>query len=113
MLSDLNVLMEQHAIDAIIVPMHESVHPSFRWLTRGAKVTRGYAVKLRGAAPILVAFPMERDEAAATGLPTRLVHEFDYERIFNGAPDVVTGSAALLDTMLRALGSGPSIAFFG
>jgi hypothetical protein len=56
---------------------------------------------------------MERDEAAATGLATRLVHDFGHERIFREAPDTVSAYAAFFDTMLRALGAGQTIAFFG
>src|SRR5437763_140361 len=113
MLADLDDLLAQRGIDAVIVPMHEAMHPSFRWLTRGAVVTRGYAVKLRGREPILVAYPMERDEAAATGLSTRLVHEFDHERIFRGAPDPISAYAEFFDVMLRGLGAGNTVAFFG
>src|SRR5881227_1477045 len=104
MLSDLDTLLAARGIDAVIVPMHEAMHPSFRWLTRGAKVTRGFAVKLRGQEPLLVAYPMERDEAAATGLVTRPVHDFDHERIFRGAPDTVSAYAEFFDGMLRTLG---------
>ena len=104
MLSDLDRLMRERAIDAVIVPMHEAMHASFRWLARGAKVTRGYAVKLLDRAPVLVTYPMEREEALATGLEVRLAHEFcskpdDYEELFAN--------------MLRELGAGESIAFFG
>ena len=48
MIADLDDLLAQRRIDAVVVPMHEAMHPSFRWLTRGAVVTLGYAVKLRG-----------------------------------------------------------------
>jgi Xaa-Pro aminopeptidase len=113
MISDLDELLAQRGIDTVIVPMHEAMHPSFRWLTRGAVVTRGYAIKLRGRDPILVSYPMERDEAAATGLATRSVLDFDHERIFRGAPDSISAYAELYDTMLRALGAGNTIAFFG
>jgi Xaa-Pro aminopeptidase len=109
MLSDLDRLMREGAIDAVIVPMHEAMHSSFRWLARGAKVTRGYAVKLLDQAPVLVTYPMERDEALATGLEVRLYHEFcstpdDYEELYAN--------------MLRDFGLGQSIqiesiAFFG
>ncbi len=96
--------MDERGIDTVIVPMHESMHASFRWLSRGAKVTRGYAIKLRGRAPVLVTYPMEREEALATGLEVRLAHEFsakpeDYEELYAN--------------MLRELGSGPNIALFG
>ncbi|HYC89402.1 MAG TPA: Xaa-Pro peptidase family protein [Thermoanaerobaculia bacterium] len=104
MLADLDTLMQARGIDTVIVPMHEQMHASFRWLTRGAKVTRGYAIKMAGRAPILVTYPMEREEALATGLEVRLVHEFtsrvdDYEELYAN--------------LLRQLGSGKTIAFFG
>jgi Xaa-Pro aminopeptidase len=104
MLDDLDRLMREQGIDTVIVPMHESMHASFRWLSRGAKVTRGYAVKHAGRAPLLVTYPMEREEALATGLEVRLAHEFtarvdDYDDLFVN--------------MLRALDAGPTVAFFG
>ena len=104
MLDDLDRLMRDRGIDAAIVPMHEAMHASFRWLARGAKVTRGYAIKPAGGAPVLVTYPMEREEALATGLEVRLAHEFtsrpdDYEELYTNA--------------LRELGCGPVIAFFG
>jgi Xaa-Pro aminopeptidase len=101
MLSDLDRLMRERGLDALLVPMHEALHPSFRWITRGANVTRGYAVKLAGRDPVLISYPMERDEAAATGLATRLIHDFGYDRIFKSAPDTVTGYAEFFDVVLR------------
>ena len=74
MLSDFDPLLLARGIDAAIVPLHESMHPAFRWITRGAKVTRGYVVKLQGRKPVLIAYPMERDEAAATGVALSLIH---------------------------------------
>ena len=41
MLSDLDILMRARAIDTLLVPMHEVLHPAFRWIMRGAKVTKG------------------------------------------------------------------------
>ena len=113
MLSDLDILMRARAIDTLLVPMHEVLHPAFRWITRGAKVTKGYAVKRAGEAPLLVSYPMERDEAAATGLATRLVHDFDYDRIFKSAPNPVAAYGELFDRVLREVGAGPSVAFAG
>lgn len=113
MLSDLEDLMRSRGIGAVIVPMHESLHASFRWMTRGAKVTRGYAIKLVDRAPLLISYPMERDEAAATGLKTRLIHEFGYDAIFKAAPDPVEAYAVFFDRVLRELGSERVIEFAG
>src|SRR5688500_15128286 len=108
MLSDLDHLMRERGLDAVIVPMHEAMHPSFRWLARGAEVTRGYAVKLVDCEPVLVTYPMERGEAMATGLDVRLVHEFDCDRILRGAPNPSEAYAGLFSNVLRELGAGAS-----
>lgn len=113
MLRDLDPLMTERGIDTIVVPMHEAMHPSFRWLSRGAKVTRGYAVKRAGAEPVLITYPMEREEAAATGLEVRLAHEFDAELIFRDAGNIADGYAELFTRILRTLRSGETVAFFG
>jgi len=104
MLDDLEVLMQERGVDTVIVPMHEAMHASFRWLSRGAKVTRGYAIKMAGRAPLLVTYPMERDEALTTGLEVHLAHEFTSR---------VEDPEELYVNMLRGLGSGERIAFFG
>ena len=113
MFSDLDSLMRDRGIDAVIVPMHESAHAAFRWITRGAKVTRGYAVKLLDRAPLLLAYPMERDEAGATGMETRLIHDFGYDAIFKSASNAVEAYATFFDGVLRELGAGKVIAFEG
>lgn len=113
MLRDLDALMRARAIEALIVPMHEAMHPSFRWLSRGAKVTRGYAIKLLDREPVLVTYPMEREEAAATGLEVRLAYEFGRDRIFGAARHASAAYAELYDVILRELGARESVAFFG
>ena len=113
MLSDLDTLMRSRGIDAVIVPMHEAQHAAFRWISRGAKVTRGYAIKLVDEPPLLLAYPMERDEAGATGLKTRLIHDFGYDAIFKSAANAIEAYATFFDAVLRELGSGKVIAFVG
>src|SRR5438270_12041273 len=113
MLSDPARLMRERALDALILPMHEALHPSFRWITRGAKVTRGYAVKLTGRDPILISYRLERDEAAATGLATRLIHDFGYDAIFKSAPNASAAYADFFDVVLRELGAAASVAIAG
>jgi Xaa-Pro aminopeptidase len=115
MLSDLDSLMNARSIGAVIVPMHEAMHASFRWLARGAKVTRGYAVKVTGRDPLLVTYPMERDEAAATGLEVRLAGDFGYDAIFRTAANPSDAYASFFEAVLEALGvdRAAKVAFFG
>ena len=107
MIRDLDPLLRARDIGAAIVPMHESMHSSFRWLARGAKVTKGYAIKALGREPLLVTYPMEREEAKATGLEVRLVHEF-----VTRPPNGSDGYAELFANILRELGVD-TVAFFG
>src|SRR5205814_1966334 len=104
MLEDLDTLMLDRSIDVVIVPMHEAMHASFRWLSRGAKVTRGYAVKFAGRDPMLVTYPMERGEAAATGLEVRLASEFG---------DVPHDAASYANFFANIAGDAKTIAFYG
>lgn len=113
MIDDLDVLMRARGIDALIVPMHESLHAAFRWISRGAKVTRGYAVKRVGRPPLLLSYPMEREEASATGVESRSVHEFGYDAIFKAAANPVDAYVVFFDGVLRELGSGRTITFVG
>jgi Xaa-Pro aminopeptidase len=112
MLSDLDPLMRERGLSAILIPLHESMHSAFRWIARGAKLTKGYAVKVAGSGPVLVAYPMEREEAAASGLCTRLVHDFGYEPMFRHATPV-SAYGEFFDRVLRELGASDSVAFFG
>ncbi len=113
MLTDLDLLQRERAIDAIIVPLHEAMHPAFRWLSRGAKITRGYAIKTPGHEPVLICYDMERDEAAATGLPFRSIHEFDYDAIFRSAASPSDAYAQFFDAVLREYGAETTVAFYG
>jgi Xaa-Pro aminopeptidase len=89
------------------------MHPSFRWLSRGAKVTRGYAIKRVDRDPLLIGYPMEREEAAATGLEVHLATAFGSAEIFNSAPNAAVAYGEFFTRILRELGAGESIAFFG
>jgi Xaa-Pro aminopeptidase len=113
MLADLDQLMTSRGIEAVIVPMHEAMHASFRWLARGAAVTRGYAIKVAGSDPVLVTYPMEREEAAASGLKTYLAHDFGSDAIFREAPNHAEAYGAFFERVLRELGARESVAFFG
>ncbi|HVT45847.1 MAG TPA: M24 family metallopeptidase [Thermoanaerobaculia bacterium] len=113
MKSDLDRLMAERGIGGLIVPMHELSHPSFRWITRAARVTRGYALHRPGHATLLVYYPMERDEAAAAGLPALSIHELGYSDIFRANPDPTLAYAELYDRMLRRHGVEGEILFGG
>lgn len=113
MRSDLNQLLRERCVGTVIVPMHESQHADFRWISRGAKVTRGYAIQPRGREPLLLHYPMERDEARASGLATRSIHEFRYNDFFRAEPNLAAAYAGFYDSVLRELEAEGPLAFCG
>lgn len=70
MKTDIDALMSQRNLDALLVLGPGDHNPPMVYLTGGAHLTDAYLVKKRGAAPVLCHYPMERDEAARTGLQT-------------------------------------------
>ena len=100
-------------MEALIVPLHELMHPAFRWLARGAKLTRGFVIKKMGEPPLLVHYPMERDEALASGLSTRSVQDLGYEEIFSSAPDHASAYTRLFLSLIQDLGISGPVAFSG
>ena len=70
MKSDLDMLMHQHDLDAILVSGNGQHNPAMVYLTGGAHMSPEL-IKKRGAEPVLYCYPMERDEAAKTGLSVR------------------------------------------
>ncbi|MBK5259710.1 MAG: aminopeptidase P family protein [Thermoanaerobaculia bacterium] len=112
-LDELDRLMREHAIDAVVVPLHETMHSAFRWMTRGANLTKGFAVRVAGRETLLIAYPMERDEAAASGLSWRGVADFDHDGIFRDAPDPPIAYGRFFDRILHDLHSGPRISIEG
>jgi Xaa-Pro aminopeptidase len=76
MLSDLDHLMEVNNLDAILVTGPATHNPSMVFLTGGGHLTNADLVKVRGKDPVLFHTPMERDEAASTGLKTKNLSDY-------------------------------------
>lgn len=111
-LAELQGEIAKRGLGAIVLSMHESPDPSFRWLSRGAAVTRGHLICAAGRDPVLVAYPMERDEAVSSGLEVRSAHEFGYPSVF-AATSPVDGWCAFFETIFRTLDIDGPIAFAG
>ncbi len=78
MKSDLDHLMAARELDAVVVSGAVHGNPAMYYLTNGAGLTRGTVVKKRGAEPLLIAAPMEREEALHAGMAVKLTTEYDY-----------------------------------
>jgi len=113
MIADLDPLMRARGIGALIVPLHEAMHPAFRWISRGAKVTRGYVVKVLDGEPVIIAYPMERDEAAASGLSTKSIHDFGYNTIFHSQASLPQAYARFFGEILESVSATGPVALAG
>jgi len=81
MKTDLDSLMHAHNLDALLVIGPAQHNPAMTYLTGGGHLTSAVLVKRRGEPAVLFYQPMEREEAAATGLPTRDLSTYAYRQL--------------------------------
>lgn len=76
MKKDIDRLMQDHQLDALLVTGGAAHNPAMYYFTGGGHISQADLVKKRGFDPILFCNPMERDEAAKTGLKTRSLADY-------------------------------------
>ncbi len=81
MKTDLDSLMLAQNLDALLVIGPAQHNPAMTYLTGGGHLTSAVLVKRRGEAAVLFYQPMEREEAAATSLPTRDLSAYPYQKL--------------------------------
>ncbi|MFQ5616629.1 MAG: M24 family metallopeptidase [Anaerolineales bacterium] len=115
MKSDLDRLMQEDNIDAILITGPAQHNPTMYYLTGGAHLTHAGLIKPRGQAPLLFYNPMERDEAAKTGLPTKNLTDYKYKELLKEAGGDRTLAAALrYQRMLADAGvTGGRVSLYG
>ncbi len=76
MKSDLDRLMEEQGLDAILITGPAQHNPPMVYMTGPIHMTSGDLIKKRGSDPVLFYNPMERDEAAKTGFQTKNLADY-------------------------------------
>jgi Xaa-Pro aminopeptidase len=76
MKSDIDRLMGEAGLDAILITGPAAHNPNKAYFTGLVHVTSGYLLKKAGAPPVLFHRSMERDEAARTGLETKSIEDY-------------------------------------
>ena len=95
MKTDLDQLMQSRNLDAILVTGPAQHNPAMYYLTGGGHLTRADLIQPRGAEAVLYYNPMERDEAAATGLKTKNMAEYNWIELLKQADDDSVKAQAL------------------
>ncbi|GAB4581265.1 MAG: hypothetical protein Fur0022_40120 [Anaerolineales bacterium] len=105
MKSDLDRLMQENDIAALLVTGAGQHNPAMYYLTGGAALTHADLIKPRGAAPILFHSTMERDEAAKSGLTLKNLSDYNYKDLLQKANgDRVLAAALRYQQMLADYG---------
>lgn len=115
MKSDLDRLMNKYSFDAILVTGPAKHNPAMYYMTGGGHMTSADLIKPLGEDPILYYNPMERDEAAATGLQTKNLAEYGYKELLKLAEgDSIKAIALRYQKMLTEQGvSAGRMAIYG
>jgi Xaa-Pro aminopeptidase len=114
MKNDLDFLMQNNGLDALIVTGSAQHNPAMVYLTGIAHMT-GDLIKKRGADPVLFHGVMEREEAAKSGLPLKSLESYDMKELlkqFEG--DFIKATAERYKNMLTDLGiTSGKVALYG
>jgi len=105
MKQDLDSLMEAAGLDALLVTGSATHNPAMFYFTGSVHVNHAELIKLRGQAPVLFCNPMEREEAARTGMSTRNLAEYRYPELLKAAGgDPVRATAVRYQKIFTDLG---------
>jgi Xaa-Pro aminopeptidase len=85
------------------------------YMTGGGHLTNADLIKKRGQAPVLFYYPMERDEAAKSGLKTINLSEYNFTELLNqSGGDYLNATVKRYQLMLTELGvSSGQVALYG
>ncbi len=115
MKSEIDHLMEENDIDALLVIGNLDHNPAMMYFTGGGHVTNADLIKKRGEPPVLFCNAMERDEAAKTGLRTISFAEFKWkELVFQAGGDLAEARAHSYARQFQRLGiTSGRVAMYG
>ena len=115
MKSDVDALMKDRNLDAILVLGDVEHNPPMYYFVGGGHVSGALLLKKRGEAPVLFYNDMERDEAAKSGLQTRSFSDFNWQDLVkqtNG--DTLEAGALRMQKLLTEYGlTSGRIAIYG
>ena len=105
MKSDLNRLMQVKNLNAILITGPAQHNPAMYYMTGGGHLTSADLIRGRDADPVLYYNPMEREEAAATGLKTKNLAEYKFQELVKQADgDTIKALALRYQQMLTEQG---------
>jgi Xaa-Pro aminopeptidase len=102
MKSDIDALMHEKNLDALVVFGNAEHNPPMYYFTGGGHVSHATLIKKRGAEPLYFHADMERDEAAKSGLRCVPYSKYDFEALYEQAnKDSLLASALRYELMFN------------
>jgi Xaa-Pro aminopeptidase len=109
----LDQLMQDAGFDALLVYGPSEGNTALRYLSSGAKLTHGIAIKKHGEEPVLIVGGMERDEAAKSGLPVVVSSTFNYIEHYKETEDAFEARVLMYRDMLAHFEVTGTVAVYG
>lgn len=115
MKSDLDRIMQERDIDALLITGPAPHNAPMYYMTGGGHLSKCDLIKKRGETPVLFYNDMERDEAARTSLITRDLGQYRMNELMKANDqDMVRAVAARYELMFQDLGiTSGRVALFG
>ncbi len=113
MKQDLDRLMEERELNALVVAGKMNGNPAMYYMANGAEVISGHVIKRRGEQPVLLCSPIDREEAAASGLTTVTMNKYDYEGILREKTDRLDAMVELYRRVFADLDVSGNVGFYG
>ena len=113
MKQDMDRLMEERGLDAALVAGAVHGNPAMYYMTNGAGLTQGWVLKKRGEEPMLLCWPMEREEAATSGLTIVNMGQYDFTSILREKGNRLAATVELHRRVFADLGVSGKVGFYG
>ena len=114
MKTDLDRLISERNLDAIVVSGLVRGNPALIYLLNGAPISRALWIKKCGTEPVLIVGPMEREEAQAAGVPVILETKYNYHQLLQAhGGDALAARGAFLKRIFDDLNVRGRIGFYG
>jgi Xaa-Pro aminopeptidase len=105
--------MEERGLDAMVVSGAVHGNPAMYYMANGAGITNGFVIKNRGEDPVLLCWPIDREEAAASGLKTINLARYDFMALLRELGDQLAASVELYRRVFADLGVAGRVGFYG
>ena len=114
MKSDISQLMVARGLDAIVVYGNTDTCSNLAYLTQGAHLEGGLFLQTRSGQQVLFSSVLERENAEASGYPTRIWNDFPLSRYLKATQgDVLAARVAQWRALLTEYGVAGRVAFYG